>query len=166
LLTAEEHNSLPDSGVRINAENSGTFSQTLKMRIEYSQPVNVQGPDLAGNASLLHTEVVLPGGAEGSPELVQACFVSENTAAGLSAPELHGSASENTMGGQSSRLPTSEEKGHNQKYQQLQEENRNFAIKEHSEQLHNTDMTDKMQELEKVFSTNVPVSYPHGVQAE
>ncbi|XP_075007149.1 zinc finger protein 839 isoform X2 [Calonectris borealis] len=167
LPTAEEHNSLADSGVRIDAENSGTFSQTVRMRIEYSQPVNIQGPDMAGDASLLHTEVVLPVEADGSPELVQAHFVSENTAGGLSAPELCNSASENAMGTQSANLPTSEENGHNQKYQKLQEENHNFAIKEHSEQLHNADMTDEMQELEKVFSTNiVPINYPHSAQTE
>ncbi|KFQ75826.1 hypothetical protein N337_11174, partial [Phoenicopterus ruber ruber] len=165
LPTAEEHHSLADSGVRINTENSGTFSQTVKMRIEYSQPVNVQGPDMAGDASLLHTEVVLPVEADGSPELVQAHFVSENTAGGLTAPELCNSVSENAMGTQSTNL-LSEENGHNQKYQKLQEENHNFAIKEHSEQLHNADMTDEMQELEKVFSTNVPINYPHSAQAE
>uniref|UniRef100_A0A8B9RW44 Zinc finger protein 839 n=1 Tax=Accipiter nisus TaxID=211598 RepID=A0A8B9RW44_9AVES len=167
LPTAEEHNSLADSGVRIDAENSGTFSQTVKMRIEYSQPVNVQGPDMAGDASLLHTEVVLPVEADGSPQLVQAHFVSENTAGGLSAPELCSSVSENAVGSQSTNLPTSEENGHNQKYQKLQEENHNFAIKEHSEQLCNAGMTDEMQELEKVFSTNtVPISYPHSVRTE
>ncbi|XP_074885910.1 zinc finger protein 839 isoform X4 [Buteo buteo] len=167
LPTAEEHNSLADSGVRNDAENSGTFSQTVKMRIEYSQPVNVQGPDMAGDASLLHTEVVLPVEADGSPQLVQAHFVSENTAGGLSAPELCSSVSENAVGSQSTNLPRSEENGHNQKYQKLQEENHNFAIKEHSEQLRNAGMTDEMQQLEKVFSTNtVPISYPHSVQTE
>ncbi|KFQ50966.1 hypothetical protein N334_11745, partial [Pelecanus crispus] len=167
LPTAEEHNSLADSGVRINAENSGTFSQTVKMRIEYSQPVNVQGPDMAGDVSLLHTEVVLPVEADGSPELVQAHFVSENTAGGLSAPELCNSVSQNVMGSQSTNLPMGEENGHNQKYQKLQEENHNFAIKEHSEQLPNADMTDEMQKFEKVFSTNiVPINYPHSAQTE
>ncbi|XP_072720198.1 zinc finger protein 839 isoform X3 [Ciconia boyciana] len=166
LPTAEEHNSLADSGVRIDAENSGTFSQTVKMRIEYSQPVNVQGPDMAGDASLLHTEVVLPVEADSSPELVQAHFVSENTAGGLSAPDLCNSVSENAMGSRSTDLSTSEESGHNQKYQKLQEEN-HFAIKEHSEQLHNADITVEMQELEKVFSTNiVPINYSHSAQTE
>ncbi|KAM7109979.1 zinc finger protein 839 isoform 2-T2 [Ciconia maguari] len=166
LPTAEEHNSLADSGVRIDAENSGTFSQTVKMRIEYSQPVNVQGPDMAGDASLLHTEVVLPVEADGSPELVQAHFVSENTAGGLSAPDLCNSVSENAMGSRSTDLSTSEESGHNQKYQKLQEED-HFAIKEHSEQLHNADITVEMQELEKVFSTNiVPINYSHSAQTE
>ncbi|XP_075359723.1 zinc finger protein 839 isoform X2 [Mycteria americana] len=165
LPTAEEHNSLADSGVRIDAENSGTFSQTVKMRIEYSQPVNVQGPDMAGDASLLHTEVVLPVEADGSPELVQAHFVSENTAGALSAPHLCNSVSENAMGSRSTDLSTSEESGHNQKYQKLQENH--FAIKEHSEQLHNADITVEMQELEKVFSTNiVPINYPHSAQTE
>ncbi|KFP36648.1 hypothetical protein N324_06455, partial [Chlamydotis macqueenii] len=165
LPTAEEHNSLVNSGARIDVENLGTFSQTMKMRIEYSQPLNIQGPDMAGDASLLHTEVVLPVEADGSPGLVQAHFVSENTADGLSAPELCSSVSENAMGSQSTNPPTSKENVHNQKYQEVQEESCNFAIKEHSEQLHNADMTDEMQEIEKVFSTNiVPINYPHGAQ--
>ncbi|KAM6274537.1 zinc finger protein 839 isoform 2-T2 [Porphyrio hochstetteri] len=164
LLTAEEHNSLADSGIGINAENSGTFSQTVKMRIEYSQPVNLQGPDMSGDASLLQTEVVLPVEADSSPELVQAHFVSNNPVGGLSAPELCNSVSENAMGSQSTEVSMSEEKNHNQKYPKMQEENCNFAIKEHSEQLHNAD---EMQELEKVFSTNiVPINYPHSAQTE
>ncbi|KAM6311741.1 zinc finger protein 839 [Aegotheles albertisi] len=167
LPTAEKHNPLADSGVGIDAENSGTFSQTVKMRIEYSQPVNLQGPDMAGDVSLLHSEVVLPAEADGSSELVQAHFMSESTAGGLSAPELGQSVSENAAGSQSANLPTSEENSHDQKYQKLQEENCNFAIKEHSEQLHNAEMTDEMQELEKVFSTNVvPINYPHGAPTE
>ncbi|PKU29499.1 hypothetical protein llap_20197 [Limosa lapponica baueri] len=167
LPTAEEHNSLVDSGVRIDAESSGTFSQTVKMRIEYSQPINIQGPDMAGDTSLLHTEVVLPVGADGSPEVVQAHFVSENSAGGLSAPELCNSVSENAAGTQSNDLPTSEENGHDQKYQEVQEENCDFVVKEHPEQLHNADMTNEMQELEKVFSTNiVPINYPHSAQTE
>ncbi|KFZ45621.1 hypothetical protein N321_00432, partial [Antrostomus carolinensis] len=167
LPTAEEHNSPADSGVRFNAENSGTFSQTVKMRIECSQPVNIQGPDMAGEASLLDTEVVLPVEVDGSPELVQAHFVSENTPGGLSAAELCNSVSENGMASQSTNLATSEENGHNQKYQKLQEENQSFAIEEHSEQLHNAVVTDEVQELEKVFSTNiVPINYPHSAQTE
>ncbi|KGL98103.1 hypothetical protein N301_05457, partial [Charadrius vociferus] len=167
LPTTEEHKSLADSGVRINAENSGTFSQTVKMRIEYSQPVNVQGPDMAGDVSLLHTEVVLPVEADGSPEVVQAHFVSENTAGGLSAPELCNSVLENAVGSQSTNLAMSEENGHNQKYQEAQEENCNFVVKEHSEQLHNAGTMDEMQELEKVFSTNiVPINYAHSAQTE
>ncbi|KAJ7424955.1 hypothetical protein BTVI_04269 [Pitangus sulphuratus] len=167
LPTAEEHNSLADSGVSIAAENSGTFSQTVEMRIEYSQPVNIQGPDMAGDASLVHTEVVLPAEADGSPELVQGHFVSENVVGGLAALELCSSVSEHTVGSQSTDLPPSEENGHNQKYQELQEENPNFAIKGHSEQLRNSGMTDKMQEVEKVFSANVvPINYPHSAQAE
>ncbi|NXX57396.1 ZN839 protein, partial [Scopus umbretta] len=107
------------------------------------------------------------GSANGSPELVQARFVGENTAGGLSAPELCSSVSQNAMGCQSTNLPTGEENGHNQKYQKLQEENHSFAIKEHSEQLRNAGMTKEMQELEKVFSTNiVPINYPHSAQAE
>ncbi|KAM6359395.1 zinc finger protein 839 isoform 2-T8 [Alca torda] len=167
LPTAEEHNSLVDSGVRVNAENPGTFSQTVKMRIEYSQAVNIQGPDMAGDASLLHAEVVLPVEADGSPEVVQARFVSGNSAGGLSAPELCSSVSENAVGSQSTNLPTSKENGHNQKYQKVQEENHDFAVKERSGQLHNADITDEMQQLEKVFSTNiVPINYPHSAQTE
>ncbi|XP_074005714.1 zinc finger protein 839 [Numenius arquata] len=167
LPTAEEHNSLVDSGVRINAESSGTFSQTVKMRIEYSQPINIQGPDMAGDMSLLHTEVVLPVGADGSPEVVQAHFASEDSAGGLSAPELCNSVLENSAGTQSNDLPTSEENAHDQKYQEVQEENCDFVVKEHPEQPHNADMTNEMQELEKVFSTNiVPINYPHSAQTE
>ncbi|XP_064919516.1 zinc finger protein 839 isoform X1 [Columba livia] len=167
LLTVEEHNSLADSGVRINAENSGTFSQTVKMRIEYSQPVNIQGPDMAGEAPPLHSEVVLPAEVDGSPELVQAHFVSGNAASGLSAPELCSSVSEKAMGSLSASVPTSKGDGHKQNYQKLQEENQSFAIKGHSEQPHNADVADEMQELERVFSTNVvPITYTHSAQTE
>lgn len=167
LLTVEEHNSLADSGVRINAENSGTFSQTVKMRIEYSQPVNIQGPDMAGEAPPLHSEVVLPAEVDGSPELVQAHFVSGNAASGLSAPELCSSVSEKAMGSLSANVPTSKGDGHKQNYQKLQEENQSFAIKGHSEQPHNADVADEMQELERVFSTNVvPITYTHSAQTE
>ncbi|XP_071601637.1 zinc finger protein 839 isoform X2 [Heliangelus exortis] len=164
LLTAEQ-NPLADSGVRIDADNSGTFSQTVKMRIEYSQPVTVQEQDMAGDASLLHTEVVLPVEAASSPQLVQAHFVRENTGGGLSNPDLCNSV--NAMGSQSTNLAMSEDNGHEQKYHKLQEENHNFAIREHSEQLPNTDVTDEMGELEKVFPTNiVPINYPQSTQAE
>ncbi|XP_025967111.2 zinc finger protein 839 isoform X2 [Dromaius novaehollandiae] len=167
LRTAEEHNSLVDSEVRINAEHSGTFSQTVKISMEYSQPVNIQGPDIAGDTSLLNSEAVLPVRADGSPELVQAHFVRENTAGGLSAPKLCNSVSENAMGSQSTNLSMSEESVHNGKYQKLQEENQNFAIKEHSEQLHDAGITEEMQQLEKVFSTNVvPINHPHSAQTD
>lgn len=167
LQATEEHNSLSDSGVRIDGENSGTFSQTVEMRIEYPQPVSIQGPDVAGEASLLHTEVVLPVGAGGSAGLVQARFVSGSAAGAPAAPELRSSMSEPAVARHSTGLPTSEEKGHSQKYHELQEENPNFTIKERSGQLRNADMTDEMQELEKVFSTNVvPINYPHNAQAE
>ncbi|KAM9381437.1 zinc finger protein 839 [Phaethornis superciliosus] len=163
-LLRAEHNPLADSGVRIDAGNSGTFSQTVKMRIEYSQPVTVQEQDMAGDASLLHTEVVLPVEAASSPQLVQAHFVSENTAGGLSNPELCNLV--NAMGSQSTNLAISEDNGHEQKCHKLQEENHNFAIREHSEQLPNTDVTDEMEELE-VFPTNiVPIHYPHSTQTE
>ncbi|RMB98713.1 hypothetical protein DUI87_24932 [Hirundo rustica rustica] len=163
LQPAEEHNSLADSGVRIDGENSGTFSQTVEMRIEYPQPVSTQGPGVAGEVSLLHTEVVLPVGAGGSAGPGQARFVSGSVAA----PELRGSASEQVAARQSGGLPTNEENGHGQKYRELQEENPNFAIKECSEQVHNADMTDEIQELEKVFSTNVvPIKYPQSAQTQ
>ncbi|NXX40355.1 ZN839 protein, partial [Tricholaema leucomelas] len=143
-----------------------TFSQTVKVKIEYSQPVNIQGPDMASDASLLQSEVALPVKAGGSPSLVQAYLMSENTAGGLSAPELCNSVLEKAMGSQSTDLQVSKENYHNQKYEKLKEENNNFAIKEHSEQLHNTDVTE-MQELEKVFSANiVPINYPPSAQTE
>ncbi|NXP02308.1 ZN839 protein, partial [Thinocorus orbignyianus] len=152
---------------RIDTESSGTFSQTLKMRIEYSQPINIQGPDMAGDTSLLHTAVVLPVGAGGSPEAVQVHFVGENSAGGPSAPQLCNSVLENAAGTRSTDLPTSEENGHDQKYPKAQEENPDFVVKEHPEQLHNADMTDEMQELAQVFSTNiVPINYPHSAQTE
>ncbi|RLW10120.1 hypothetical protein DV515_00001950, partial [Chloebia gouldiae] len=166
LQTAEEHNSLAASGVRIDGENSGTFTQTVAMRIEYPQPAGIQGPDMAGEASLLHAAVVLPVAAGGSAGLLQARFVS-GSAAGPAAPEPHGSPMEQAVARQSTGLPTSEENGHGPKYHQLQEENPNFAIQERAEQLHNADMTDEIRELEKAFSTNVvPINYPHRAQAE
>ncbi|KFQ52750.1 hypothetical protein N333_10203, partial [Nestor notabilis] len=165
--STEQHNLLADSGVRIDAGNSGTLSQTVKMRVEYSQAVAKEEPDLAGEASLLHAEVVLPVEADGSPGLVQAHFVCEDAAGGLLAPQLCTSVSEDAMGSQSTDIATCEENGHHQKYEKLQEENGNLAIKEHSEQLHNANMTDEMLELEKAFSTNiVPINQPHSAQTE
>ncbi|XP_062350686.1 zinc finger protein 839 [Cinclus cinclus] len=167
LQTAEEHNSVADSGVRTDGENSGTSSQTVEMRIEYPQPVSIQGPDVAGEASLLHTEVVLPLGAGSLAGLVQAQFVSRSVAGAPAAPELCSSVSEQALARQSTGLPTSEENGHGPKYHELQEENPNFAIKECSEQLRNADMTNEIRELEKAFSTNVvPINYPQSAQAE
>lgn len=164
LQTAEEHNSLADSGVRIDGENSGTFSQTVEMKIEYPQPVSIQGPEVAGEASLLHTEVVLPVGAAELSSQVR--FVSGSAAGAPAAPEFGSSVLEQAGAKQSTGPPTSEENGHSQKYHELQEENTDFAIKERSEQLCNAGMTDEIQELEKVFSTNVPINYPHSAQAE
>ncbi|XP_061232226.1 zinc finger protein 839 isoform X3 [Neopsephotus bourkii] len=166
LLTAEQHNSLGDSGIRIDAGNSATFSQSVEMRAEYSECVAIQGPDLANDESLLH-EVVLPAEADGSPGLVQAHFMNEDTASGLSGPQLCSTLSEDAMGSESPNLAMSEENGHHQKYQKLQEENCNFAIKEHSERFHSENMTDEMQELEKALSTNiVPVNHTHSAQTE
>ncbi|XP_035183404.1 zinc finger protein 839 isoform X2 [Oxyura jamaicensis] len=165
-LLVEEQNSLVGSEVKISAENSGTFSQAVKMRIEYSQPEDKQGPDTAGDTSLLHTEVVLPVEANSSAELVQAHFVSENTAGGLSVPQLCNAVSEHMVSIQTTDLPMREESGLNQKYRTLQEESHVFAVKGHSEQLHNADMTEEMQQLEKVFSTNVPISHPRHAQTE
>lgn len=124
--------------------------------MEYPQAVSMQGPEVAGEAAVLHTEVVLPVGAGG--------------AAGPgapAAPELHSSLSEQAVARHSTSLPTSEENGHSQKYHELPEENPNFAIKERSEQLHDADMTDEIRELEKAFSTNVvPINQPHSAQVE
>ncbi|NWQ74608.1 ZN839 protein, partial [Columbina picui] len=120
-----------------------------------------------GEAPPLHSEVVLPAEADGSPGLVQVHFVSGNAASGLAAPELCSSVSEKAVGSLSANVPTSKGNGHNQKYQKLQEENQNFAVKGHSEQPPNADMADEMQELEKVFSTNVvPITFPHSAQTE
>ncbi|NXG46958.1 ZN839 protein, partial [Psilopogon haemacephalus] len=143
-----------------------TFSQTVKVKIEYSQPVSIQAPDTASDASLLHSEVVLPVKADGSPALVQAHLMSEYTAGGLSSPELCNSVLEKTTGSHSTNLQAGKENYHNQKYPKLKEEHNNFAVKEHSEQLHNADVTE-MQELEKVFSANiVPINYPQSAQTE
>lgn len=136
------------------------------MRIEYSQPTDTQGPDTAGDMSLLHTEVILPVEADGSAELIQAHFESENTAGGLSAPPLCNSVSEHAVGIQTTDLSRKEENGLNQKYQSLQEESHVFAVKGRSEQLHNADTTEETQQLGKVFSTNVPISHPHHAQTE
>lgn len=133
------------------------------MRIEYPQAVSIQGPDVAGEGSVLHTEVVLPVGAGGSAGPGQARF---GTVPGA-APELRSSPSEQAVARHSTSPPTTEENGHSQKYHELQEENPDFAVKERSEQLHNADMTDEIRELEKVFSANVvPINYPHGAQVE
>lgn len=165
LPAEEERNLLVDSEVRINDENSGTFSQTVEMRIEYSQPVDRQGPGISADTSLLHTEIVLPVEAGCSPELAEAHLVSQNTAGGLSASEPCNSVSERAVGIQSTALAMSEENGLNQKCQTPQEESQNFAMKGQSEQLHDAGMT-QMQEMEKAFSTHVPINYPHGAQAE
>ncbi|XP_065605800.1 zinc finger protein 839 isoform X2 [Cyrtonyx montezumae] len=165
LPAEEEHNVLADSEVRINAENSGTFSQTVEMRIEYSQPVDRQGQGISADTSLLHTEIVLPVEAGGSPELAEAHLVNQNTAGGLSAPELCSPVSEHAACIQSTSLSVSEENGFSQKCQTPQEEKRNFAMKGQSEQLHGAGVTET-QEMEKAFSTHVPVNYPHGAQAE
>ncbi|XP_063255476.1 zinc finger protein 839 isoform X2 [Prinia subflava] len=154
LQTAEEHSSLADSGVRMDGENSGTFSQPVEVRMECPQPVSMQGAAVAGGACVLPPEAVLPVGAGGS--------AGPGQARAPAAPQLCGPAS-----GQSTALLTSEGNGHRQKYHQLQEEKPNFAIKERSEQLHNAGMTDEIRELEQVFSTNVvPMNYPHSAQAE
>ncbi|XP_072195493.1 zinc finger protein 839 isoform X3 [Excalfactoria chinensis] len=166
ILPAEEEcNLLVDSEVRIDAENSGTFSQTVELRIEYSQPVDGQGPAISADTSLLHTEIVLPVEAGSSPELAEAHLVSQNTAGGLSAPEPCNSVSEHAVGIQSTNLAMSEENGLNQKCQTPQEENQNFAVKGQSEQCHDAGVAE-MQEMEKAFSTHVPINHPRGAQAE
>ncbi|XP_077036835.1 zinc finger protein 839 isoform X2 [Agelaius phoeniceus] len=167
LQTAEEHNSLADSGVGIDGESSGPFSQSVEMRMEYPHPAGIQGAGVAGEGSLLHPGAVLPVGAGGSAGSVRARFVSGSAARAPAAPELHSSLMEQAGARQSTGLTTTAENGHSPKYHQLQEEIPNFAIKERSEQLHNADVTDEMQELEKVFSTNVvPINYPQSAQAE
>ncbi|NWW52503.1 ZN839 protein, partial [Pedionomus torquatus] len=100
-------------------------------------------------------------------EAVCAHFVSENSAGGLSAHKLCNSVLEKAAGTRSTDLPTSEENNHDQKYRKVREENPDFIVKEHPEQIPNTEMPDEMQELEKVFSTNVvPINYPHSAQTE
>ncbi|OXB56881.1 hypothetical protein ASZ78_007254 [Callipepla squamata] len=165
LPAEEEHNLLADSEVRISAENSGTFSQTVEMRIEYSQPVDRQGQGISADTSLLHTEVVLPEEAGSSPGLAEAHLVNQNTAGGLSAPELCSPVSEHAACAQSTSLSVSEENGLSEKHHTPQEEKQNLSMKGQSEQLHGAGVTET-QEMEKAFSTHVPVNYPHGAQAE
>ncbi|KAM8807973.1 zinc finger protein 839 [Eudromia elegans] len=158
LLTAEEHNSLVDSEARIRAEHPGTFSQMMVISEEYSQPVAVQGAGAAGDTPVLRSEAALPVEAGGSPELVQTHLVGEVTAHRLAASHLGSSVAQSAVGTQHADSPLGEESG---QYQQLREENQNFAIKEHHELLHGAGLTE-MQQLEKVFSTNVvPISHPH-----
>ncbi|NWX28516.1 ZN839 protein, partial [Notiomystis cincta] len=167
VLFMEELNKSLFFRLLIDGDNSGTFSQPVEMRIEYPQPVSIPGPEVAGEAAVLHTEAVLPVEAGGSAGLLGARSGRGTAAAG---PELRGSVAgqeQEQAAGQSCALPATAETAHSTKYRELQEGNPTFAIKERSEQLHNAAVTDEMQELEKVFSTNVvPINYPHSAQAE
>ncbi|NXQ25283.1 ZN839 protein, partial [Alaudala cheleensis] len=136
--------------LEIDVDNSGTFPQTVAMRIEYPQPVSTQGPEVAGEGSLLHAELLLPVGA------------AQASSGSGAAPELGGSASGQAR--HSTGPPAREENG--QQYHQLQEDP-NSAMKERSEQLQSADMTDEMQELEKVFSASVvPMNCPRSAEGE
>ncbi|NXA24307.1 ZN839 protein, partial [Ibidorhyncha struthersii] len=118
-------------------------------------------------AEMVHDLCVSSGRAEEEEAACVSFLFAPAGCSGLSAPELCNSVLENAVGSQSTNLATNEENGHNQKYQKVQEENCNFAVKEHSEQLHNAGITDEMQELEKVFSANVvPINYAHSAQTE
>ncbi|NXA46223.1 ZN839 protein, partial [Nothocercus julius] len=164
LLFMEELNKFlcPSSYcARISAEHPGTFSPMMEISVEYSQPVAVQGA--ARDTPVPSSKAVLPAGAGASPALVQAHLVGEDTARGLAA-SCHGSSiAQSAVGMQSTNSPAGEEHG---KYQQLQEEKQNFAIKEHPELLHSAGSTE-MQQLEKVFATNaVPIRHPHSAPVQ
>ncbi|NXA39400.1 ZN839 protein, partial [Eudromia elegans] len=164
LLFMEELNKFLCSSsycARIRAEHPGTFSQMMVISEEYSQPVAVQGAGAAGDTPVLRSEAALPVEAGGSPELVQTHLVGEVTAHRLAASHLGSSVAQSAVGTQHADSPLGEESG---QYQQLREENQNFAIKEHPELLHGAGLTE-MQQLEKVFSTNVvPISHPHSAR--
>ncbi|XP_067411133.1 zinc finger protein 839 [Emydura macquarii macquarii] len=168
--TGEQHKLL-DLKARINSANSDIF-QSMKMRMECSQPVSIRGPDNTGNTSPLCTDALLHAEADSSPEeFVQAHFISENTAGRLTTSEFcNCMVSEDVMDNQSTNLSMSEETDHNGKYQKLQqdEENQSYAItNEQPEQLNDADIADQMQQLEKVFSTSmVPVDHPYKTQTD
>ncbi|NXJ05846.1 ZN839 protein, partial [Odontophorus gujanensis] len=92
-------------------------------------------------------------------ELTELCGSSGRGRTGLSPVSEHAACI------QSTNLSVSEENGLSQKCHTLQEEKQNFAMKGQSEQLHGAGVTET-QEMEKAFSTHVPVNYPHGAQAE
>ncbi|NXL60776.1 ZN839 protein, partial [Chordeiles acutipennis] len=138
-------------------------------------------PALSCRAEMMHDLCVSSGRAEeeeavclsflfapaGCKRRIISVVDHEGGRSGAGSAELCNSVSENGMGSQSTNIATSEENAHNQKYQKLHEENHSFAIEEHSEQLHNADVTDEVQELQKVFSTNiVPINYQHSAQTE
>ncbi|NWX82941.1 ZN839 protein, partial [Nothoprocta pentlandii] len=162
LLFMEELNKFL-SGVR--EEPPGTFARMLAASEERSQPLGVQGAGAAGIMSVLSGEAAPPTQAPGSPGAAQAHLASEDhesLARGLAAPHHGSSAARDAVGTQSAGAPGGEE---NSRYQQLQEENHNLAIKEQPEPLHGAGITE-MQQLEKVFATNVvPISQAHSAQA-
>nr|XP_048710849.1 zinc finger protein 839 isoform X2 [Caretta caretta] len=165
--TGEQRKSF-DLETRTNSANSDIFQS---MRMECSQPVSIQGPDSTSNTSPPCTEVPLHAEADNSPEeFVQAHFVNENTADGLTSSEFcNCMVSEDVIDNQSTNLSMNEEGDHNGKYQKLQdEENQSYTItSEQSEQLNDADIADQMQQLEKVFSTSiVPVDHSYKTQTD
>ncbi|CAM5151934.1 unnamed protein product [Natator depressus] len=166
--TGEQRKSF-DLETRTNSANSDIFQS---MRMECSQPVSIQGPDSTSNTSPPCTEVLLHAEADNSPEeFVQAHFVNENTAGGLTSSEFcNCMVSEDVIDNQSTNLSVNEESDHNGKYQKLQqdEENQSYTItSEQSEQLNDADIADQMQQLEKVFSTSiVPVDHSYKTQTD
>ncbi|XP_073205799.1 zinc finger protein 839 isoform X3 [Lepidochelys kempii] len=166
--TGEQRKSF-DLETRTNSANSDIFQS---MRMECSQPVSIQGPDSTSNTSPPCTEVLLHAEADNSPEeFVQAHFVNENTAGGLTSSEFcNCMVSEDVIDNQSTNLSMNEEGDHNGKYQKLQqdEENQSYTItSEQSEQLNDADIADQMQQLEKVFSTSiVPVDHSYKTQTD
>ncbi|KAM7164894.1 zinc finger protein 839 [Macrochelys suwanniensis] len=168
--TGKQHKSF-DLEARTNSANSDIF-QSMKMRMECSQPISIQGPDSTSYTSPPCTEVLLHAEADSSPEeFVQAHFVNENTAGRLTSSEFcNCMVSEDVIDNQGTNLSTNEETDHNGKYQKLQqdEENQSYTItNEQSEQLNDADIADQMQQLEKVFSTSiVPVDHSYKTQTD
>ncbi|XP_014427465.2 zinc finger protein 839 isoform X1 [Pelodiscus sinensis] len=167
--TGEQHKSLYLES-RANSVNSDIF-QSMKMRMECSQPVNIRGQDSIVNTFPPCTEALLHVEVGSSPELIQAHFVNETAEDRLTNSELCNClVSEDDINNQSTNFSMNEEIHHNGKYQKLQqdEENQNYAItSEQSEQLDDADIADQMQQLEKVLSTSiVPVDHSHETQLD
>ncbi|XP_074852578.1 zinc finger protein 839 [Carettochelys insculpta] len=164
--TGEQHKSLLLED-KTNSANSDIFES---IKIEYSKPVNIPGPESIGNTSPPCAEALLRAEADSSPEeLVQAHCVNENREGIITSEFCNCMISEDVIN-LSTNLSMSEETDHNGKYQKLrlEEENQSYAItSEHSAQLNDADSADQMQQLEKVFSTStVPVDHSHMTQID
>uniref|UniRef100_A0A8D0GYE1 DUF4764 domain-containing protein n=1 Tax=Sphenodon punctatus TaxID=8508 RepID=A0A8D0GYE1_SPHPU len=147
--------------------NSETLCQPMKVKMEYAQPLTVQGPDIR-DLTAPQKETLLPVDTNVSPgDLVQVHFSSENPGSRLASSDFCDSAiSEEVMASQNTNLSVGEENDqtgnpHNN------EENQDSFIDEHSQHLNDSDFADQMQQLEKVFSTSiVPINHPYRTQTE